>query len=153
MQFAAETRRPVRNVSPAAADLLREYAFPGNIRELRNMMERAVIVCDGNLIQPQDLDFQAIGDEEGGAETLDTCVQGGGASAGMSADHHPEEGAFDLATADTLDLAGLERAAVVEALRRADGNQVQAAKLLGITRFALRRRMAQYDLGDSDSPE
>ena len=144
---AVDTRRSVQGLSHTAEGLLREYAFPGNIRELRNMMERAVIVCTADLIQPQDLDFQATGDEEGeevgasGSTGQDASEREAGNSA---------EGSFDLARAASLDLSGLERAAVVEALRRADGNQVQAAKLLGITRFTLRRRMAQYDLGDTD---
>ena len=56
------------------------------------------------------------------------------------------ETALDLADAPSLELGQLERAAVAEALRRTSGNQVKAARLLGITRFTLRRRMALYGL-------
>lgn len=140
--FATEAGRPAPELSVAAESLLLEYAFPGNIRELRNMMERAVIVCTTDRLQPQDLDFQSIGDEAEAPPV--NCDR---ESDGRQSNHGD---GLDLTAVAHLDLAVLERAAVVEALRRVDGNQVQAAKLLGITRFTLRRRMAQYELEEAD---
>jgi DNA-binding NtrC family response regulator len=103
------------------------------------MVERAVIVCRDDRIQAKDLYFQPLGDN-GETETLEVPTE-------IDADE-PARG-FDMSTADSLDLEGLEQEAVAEALRRSEGNQVQAAKLLDMTRFTLRRRMAQYGLDDT----
>ncbi len=101
-------------LSDEALDALRRYEWPGNIRELRNVLERAIILCDG---------------QEIGAEHL--MLRPVRASASTS------EG---IPFGEDLDLERNERNLISEALRRAQGNKTHAAKLLGISRRALYSR-------------
>ena len=116
--YTRELRKPVAGFAPEAGVLLGNHPFPGNVRELRNIVERAVILCTGEQLLPGDLG-------------LDNARQTSTPSA-----RYPTNGA-----PATLDLETLEKWAVEEAFRNAQGNQVQAAKLLGISRSALQRRL------------
>src|SRR5690606_9734024 len=100
-------QRPV--ISPDARAALEAYAWPGNIRELRNAIERAAVLCSGGVIETSD---------------LPPAVAESGLPAG------PGPGGRDR-------LAEVERATIVEALRANSGNQTRAARQLGITRRAL----------------
>jgi two-component system response regulator AtoC len=93
------------------------YSWPGNIRELANVLERAQILAEENVITLDDL-----------PETLH----------GM-----PESAADDLGP---LNLSKVERQATQAALQQVKGNKVQAAKLLGISRRALYRLITKYGL-------
>lgn len=88
------------------------YAWPGNVRELQHTMERAVILGDGSLLRPENFVFQAA------APTRS----------------HKEE-------MEVLNLEQLERQAVERAMRLSEGNMTKAAEYLGITRFALYRKI------------
>ena len=102
------------------------YAWPGNVRELRNAVERAALLAQGQRVGLGDLP-----PEVGGGERR------GEASAG------------DLALpAEGVDLQALERAWVLEALRRCGGNRSQAARLLGMNRDQIRYRIEKFDLED-----
>lgn len=131
---AGEMRKDVMEFAGEAMDALRSHAWPGNVRELRNTVERAVIVCDGPSIEPSDLEFvlsiRAIAEEQplSSDEAISTD-----ADAVMG---HVKD----------LRLDSVERATIEEAIRRAGGNRGRAADLLGLSRFALRRRLQQYGL-------
>jgi DNA-binding NtrC family response regulator len=117
---AVELGRPARRIAPAAMARLREHGWPGNLRELRNVVEGAVLRCDGEEITPDLL-----------PETL--RVRGprrvpGGVRLGSSG----------------LDLEELERGLVLEALRRTDGNRTEAGRLLGLSRHQIRNRLKKY---------
>ncbi|OGG46901.1 MAG: hypothetical protein A3F84_01120 [Candidatus Handelsmanbacteria bacterium RIFCSPLOWO2_12_FULL_64_10] len=114
-RYRREMRRGVAGFTPEAEALLRPHPFPGNVRELRNTVERAVILCRGDRVTPDDLLFE-------------------------SPRPAPPEGT------DSLNIEEAERRLIREALRRSGGNQVQAARLLGISRDALRRRMESYQI-------
>ena len=117
-RFAAEMDKPVRGVTEGALRALLDEPWPGNVRELENVLRRAVIFCpSGGAIDRPLLDR----------------IQPPPASPGPA----PEE----PAPASSLNLEALERNAIREALARANGNQVQAAKMLGISRHSLRRRL------------
>ena len=111
--FAGECRKDVRGLEPVAREALLRYPFPGNVRELRNLVERAVILADGARLTAADL-----GDLS----------------------REPE------AAGDVLDLALLEERAIRVALERAGGQQIAAARLLGIGADALRYRLRKYGL-------
>ncbi len=121
-ELSAELGDHVASVSPEALAVLSAYDWPGNVRELRNVIERAVVLSGKGRIEPQHL-----------AERL------------------RERAASPSRTpADTLDVrqrvADVEREAVVAALEANKGNQTQAAKQLGISRFALIRLMEKHEL-------
>ncbi len=123
--FAAEAaRRDGREAAPALSvaglDALRSFAWPGNIRELRNVMERAVLLCGDGPIAPEHLGLgkaKAAPPSPGDAPNL--------------------KGERDAA----------ERRVIVEALEKCSGNQTKAAKMLGISRRTLVARVQAYGLG------
>jgi Nif-specific regulatory protein len=104
-------------VAPKVMDVLTAHRWPGNIRELRNVMERMVLMCDGGEILPMHLPREIAAVSE---ELMST----------------PAEGS----------LRGYERAMIVQALRESGWNQSQAARQLGISRDNLRYRVKKYDI-------
>ena|GEM_PF-615916 len=119
-RFAAEMGKPVRGVTEGALRVLLDEPWPGNVRELENVLRRAVIFCPS-----------------GGAIDRPLLDRIQPPPAPPPSATGPEE----PAPASSLNLETLERNAIREALARANGNQVQAAKLLGISRHSLRRRL------------
>jgi two-component system NtrC family response regulator len=116
----------VRGISGAALELMQAYAWPGNVRELRNVLERVVILNNEEVITPEMLPPEirfarggAVGQSVGCPFTL------------------PEGG---------VDLEAVERGLLTQALARTAGNQSAAARLLGISRYALRYRMEKFNL-------
>ena len=105
-------------VSAAAMSKLETYDWPGNIRELRHAVERAVILGEGNYLQPQDFLFNDA--SSGGAE--------------------------NSVSFDSYNLEEMEKWAIKQMLDKYKGNITKAAKELGLTRAALYRRMEKYDL-------
>ncbi len=110
----------VDRVSKEALDLLENYEWPGNIRELRNVIERAMIICRGREILPEHLPRE---------------IQGATQSNGSLLFDFPDSG---------LSLDVVERDLISKALEKAGGNKTKAAKLLGITRSTLNYRMQKY---------
>jgi len=113
--------------SPEALQLLRQYDFPGNVRELENMIERALALCSGGIITPTDLHLpsDASNKEPGSGETT---------------------GKYPLP--DYLDR--IERRAILRALRQTGFNRTAAAKILGITFRALRYRMERLGITEKE---
>jgi two-component system response regulator AtoC len=117
-RFNREFRKRVRGLSPAAQALLDGYQWPGNIRELRNAIERAMLLIDRDRLEPEDF------------TTLTRTVS-------------PTQ--FKL-PAEGVNLEEVERQLLVQALDRAGGNQTQAAQLLGINRDQVRYRVEKFGL-------
>ena len=139
---AKELGRPIRGLTVRALRLLCTYPWPGNVRELANEVRRAVYLCPENRTVESSILSTAIRDQEPPESVAAVAAM---ASAGEG--QETEELSAELPISrDTLNLEQLEGEAVVEALRRCDQNQVQAAKLLGISRQSLRRRMKRLGL-------
>jgi transcriptional regulator with PAS, ATPase and Fis domain len=119
--FNHEFRKKMLEVAPEAMARLVAYDWPGNIRELRNVIERIMILETKPRIELHDLPPGIAGQRTDSREPL----------------------ALPLGE---VTLEGLERAAIRQALERAEDNQVHAAKLLGISRDTLRYRMKKYGL-------
>jgi DNA-binding NtrC family response regulator len=108
--------------TPTAESALMALSWPGNVRELRNTIERACILTESEFITERDL----------------TGVQG------IRPSESPQH---DLSTVTTGDsLAVLERAQIVRVLEKASGNKLKAAKMLGVDRRALYRKLEEYGL-------
>jgi DNA-binding NtrC family response regulator len=122
-RFAAQQERPPLTLSAAAQSKLVQYHWPGNVRELENVMERAVVLASGSEIQEEDI-------------RLDHAPRRGSGA--------PQNGDSFLPEGVTLDQH--EQHLIREALRRAGGNKSQAARLLGLSRNALRYRLAQMGI-------
>jgi len=118
-RFNREFRKRVKGLSPAAAETLNAYPWPGNVRELRNAIERGMLLIDRHQLEPEDF------------TTLTRSVS-------------PTQ--FRL-PAEGVNLEEVERQLVTQALERANGNQTQAAQLLGINRDQVRYRIEKFGLG------
>jgi DNA-binding NtrC family response regulator len=116
--FNREFRKNVKGVSPSALKLLQGYGWPGNIRELRNAVERAMLLAGKEWLEPTDFPLNARG----------------GASVGFEL---PPQG---------VELEVLERSLVIQALERCAGNQTRAAALLGMNRDQIRYRIEKFGL-------
>jgi len=116
--FNREFTRHVRGVSPDALKMLEQYHWPGNIRELRNAIERAMLLVEHEWLEPGDF------------TTLTRVVT---------------QAEFKL-PAEGVSLDEVERQLLVQALERSGGNQTQAGQLLGINRDQVRYRMEKFGL-------
>jgi len=121
--FAAKNGKSLRGFSRAARDALLRYDYPGNVRELENLIERAVVLCRGDVIDRGDLPLMV---DEPDA---------------------PSEAQTQLTAA----VEGLERRMIRGALKRANGVQTRAAELLGVTERALRYKLKKYGLQGEDA--
>jgi two-component system response regulator PilR (NtrC family) len=136
--LAGKSGEGVGQLSPAARDALEAYEFPGNVRELENILERAMAMCDGSNIDADDLMLprRVV---RAGAETAHHGEQD---SAGVTA-------APPAATGDGgLDdyISNLERTAIVKALEESRYNKTAAARKLGITFRALRYKLKKLGI-------
>ena len=142
------------SVSPKAMESLMAFDWPGNIRQLENVMRRAMVLCTGSMISPDNLDF---GPEAARAEaaaaampvispvTLESSASGGSSLPAMPEDM---DDLIDrlLSSGKSSLIEDMERLLIGRALERLNGNQLQTAKLLGITRNTLRSRIEKYGL-------
>ena len=118
-------------ISAEAMTLLERYSWPGNIRELRNVIDRAVLLCTGATILPEHLPLEKM------KATL-TATQS----------PRPEEGATTRGGTVPIksEIEALERQRILDALKECAGNQTKAAKLLGMSRRTLLHRLDTYGI-------
>ncbi|HKP29164.1 MAG TPA: sigma-54 dependent transcriptional regulator [Gemmatimonadales bacterium] len=123
-RLAADLGRPGTRLTPAAIDLLESYEWPGNLRELRNVLERALLVARGPVVDP-------------------SAISLGGASlpASVAEDDFPLE----------LSLEEMERRHIERVLRHHGGHVERAAVALGISRSTLYQRIKQFNLDEASS--
>jgi two-component system response regulator PilR (NtrC family) len=141
-------------LSPAAAEALRRHAFPGNVRELENVLERAVALATDSQLEPIDLMLpQPDVDLLLEVEPAEPASAATGAAVGAAADPGEQTAATAALTVDNgvpsdlvAYLDGLERDAIRAALARTGHNRTAAAQLLGITFRQLRYRMHRLGL-------
>ena len=124
--YSREVGRQVLRVSSEAMDLLSAYAWPGNVRELQNLIERMIVVVEGETILPRHLPPEARGEK---------------VPTGTTELPKPSEGVSTLAE--------MERRHVEAALIRCEWNQSHAARLLDISRDQLRHRIKRYGIQGS----
>ncbi len=115
-QYSRKYDRPGRRISSAAQSRLEQYHWPGNVRELQHVVERAVILGDGETLTPEDFPLTAA---------------------------EPMAGDLDL---NSFDLDEIEKTVVRQVLARCNGNVSSAANMLGITRTSLYRRIKKHAL-------
>ena len=123
--YNGEFKKNVKGLSSEARALVAAAAWPGNVREFRNAIERAVLLCESDVLSAEDFPL-------------------------ISAAKPVREG-FQLPEGG-VDLERLERDLVVQALRRTGGNQTQAGRLLGLNRDQIRYRIEKFSLEKTPAP-
>jgi len=122
-QGFVETAPKQAEISSAALQLLMGFQWPGNVRELKNVIERAAVMAEESMIEPQHLPVQ---------------ISGG--LVGQAMQEVPEQASLDDRMAE------IEKRFIIDALTRADGVQVKAAQILGIKERSLWHRVKKYNI-------
>jgi DNA-binding NtrC family response regulator len=130
-------RRDIEGMSPGALRLLRSHSWPGNIRELEQAIKRAAALCRTGVLGPED--FGSLSQDAEGWPAPEGAA-GGSLASCVRAEYRRLRAAGDAGIDDAV--AGVvERALAEAALAEGEGNQVRAARLLGISRNTLRKRL------------
>ena len=124
-RLTKELGSPVKDISPSAIDRLLEYDWPGNVRELENTLERSIVLASGEVLEPADIRIEN--------------ARSPNASSSPS-----------LLLPEGITLEQWEQMMIREALRRSNGNKSQAARMLGLTRNALRYRLSQMGIESAE---
>jgi len=127
-RIAARMGKPRKELTPAALDALSSYPFPGNIRELENVLERAMIYCEGEMIETVDLDLHGLPSRLAPANSSGAGRRG------------------ETLTDKVEPLEELERRAIIQALAKWRGNRTRASEELGISRRTILNKIKRYGL-------
>ncbi|MDR3632121.1 MAG: sigma-54 dependent transcriptional regulator [Desulfocapsaceae bacterium] len=119
-RYADKNRKDIKGIHPEAMNLLMQYDWPGNIRELENTMERATILCLGEQIFPSDLPLHLLAEDAQAARRPQVDVG--------------------------YTLRDMEREVIKTTLSKTGNNRSQAAKKLGVSRQTLLNKIKEYDL-------
>jgi transcriptional regulator with PAS, ATPase and Fis domain len=114
--YAKKYKKLISKISTASIKKLNQYTWPGNVRELQHALERAVIMCESSVLEPDDFFFSA---------------------------PRKKQEEFDL---ENFNLEEIEKKIILRVLKQNMGNITLAARELGLTRTSLYRRMEKYDL-------
>jgi DNA-binding NtrC family response regulator len=115
-RFASQANRTINGFGPSAVERLTGFDWPGNVRQLQNEVQRAVLLCEGNTVDGTDLSIT----------NVRTNVEG-------------QDTSFTL-------LEGVERNAIIQMLKETGGNKLEAAKRLGIGRQTLYNKIKAYGI-------
>jgi two-component system, NtrC family, response regulator AtoC len=118
-RFAAQAGRTINGFTPAAAEKLRTYDWPGNVRQLQNEIQRAVLMSDEAMIDVGDLSITQ-------PAAMEDAEENGGTSLTL--------------------LEGMERQTIVQMLKETNGNKLETAKRLGIGRQTLYNKIKAYNI-------
>jgi DNA-binding NtrC family response regulator len=119
-KLAPEMGNQITGITDAAIDKLMQYSWPGNVREIENVIERSMVMANSDKLDANDI-------------RLDMNLR-------------PRHSNGDLSLPEGMSLDGYEQELIRDALKRANGNKSQAARLLGLTRNALRYRLTQMGI-------
>ncbi|MDE2133473.1 MAG: sigma-54-dependent Fis family transcriptional regulator [Alphaproteobacteria bacterium] len=155
-RFAAEEHKPVAGMTPEAADLLQRFSWPGNVRQLENTIFRAVVLCDGSMLDVCDFPqiAAAMGVE---AKNRRAFVAADNLDAGMFAPTLPASSPYALSATDASGhmrkLEEMEFELIRLAISRYDGHMSEVARRLGIGRSTLYRKLKEFGLEPGDATE
>ena len=137
---------PPKSIASSAVKALERYHWPGNVRELESLLRRVCVVAQGDVVLLKDLPAEITGGSPSAGPVLsaEAATGEGGASNLVTLARQ----LFQWARRDPKlkVIPAVERELVIQALKEAGGNQVHAAKLLGITRATLRKRVEKYGI-------
>jgi len=126
VKYSLEMNIPQKSISPDAMDLLKSYSWKGNVRELENVIERALILCDGDTITEKELRLNASGYTDSGLDTI------------------PLDGTLDDSAKAALRIAESKR--IKKALEETGGNKSRAAEILKVSYKTLLTKIKDYNI-------
>lgn len=141
---------PPKSISREAVEAMKDYSWPGNVRELENVIQRAIVVAKSNVILPHDLPGEIV--------STNRIPDPNKTNPAPSLETEGPSTAKDIAEISRIlfrwarqdervkVIPIIERELIIQALNETKGNQVQAAKLLGITRATLRKRIEKFKI-------
>jgi DNA-binding NtrC family response regulator len=125
------------NISAESLRVLEGYAWPGNVRELEHVIERAVLLCEGDIIQPEQL-------------YLEEPIQAPRQKTDTSSVFIP----YARDTSNSLStLKDMEKFMIFDALAKANGNRTKASKILGISVRTMRHKLQEYEAEGETIPD
>ncbi len=153
-KFAPQQKQAPKSIAPDAIVALEQYQWPGNVRELENVIRRALVMAKGDVILVGDLPPEIVspdamaGDKAGPAAAMSAASSP--APPGVTAPDLPAVARllFQWARKESKlkIIPAVERELIIQALIETQGNQVQAARLLGVTRATLRKRVEKFGI-------
>ncbi len=158
-RVADEYQLPAPKISNEAMALLRGHDFPGNVRELQNILERAITMCEGDIIKPEDLNISPSSAPIQPTRVITATTENAPVadsyeemeSDELDPEEHDDEGQGQAPLPDDVDslesyLEDVEKNAIISTLDTTRWNRTAAAKKLGITLRALRYKLKKLDL-------
>ena len=140
-KFNRELKKGIVGITPSAMAKIASYGWPGNVRQLENVLKRAMVLCQGEWILEDQLLF------EKGWERREAQEESSKKNVENLLDALFEEFSTASVTPQDLDMiSSLERGLILRALQKTRGNQLKAAALLGINRSTLRGKMERYNI-------
>jgi two-component system NtrC family response regulator/two-component system nitrogen regulation response regulator GlnG len=140
-KFNRELKKGIVGITPSAMAKIASYGWPGNVRQLENVLKRAMVLCQGEWILEDQLLF------EKGWERREAEEEPNKKNVEDLLDALFEELSTGPVTSQDLDMiSSLERGLILRALQKTRGNQLKAAALLGINRSTLRGKMERYNI-------
>ena len=153
-KFNERLKKKVRGISDEAMRLLKLHSWPGNIRELENVLERTILLCTGDLIEVDDLpaDLRA-GEAEPPVRGLsqEMAIPAAVAAVAALAEAREPGASTSLKAMVRAETSRVERELIARALDETGGNVTQAAKLLKISRKSLQMKMKEFGLRDREA--
>jgi DNA-binding NtrC family response regulator len=143
-RFCTKMNKPLLTIQSEAYDALLRYHWPGNVRQLQNVIERAVVLTTGSMITRRNLPHEVVYGTP--SEIGAPQAQGHGFSTSELSESPPQIRAL-LTDSQSFNLAEREKAALMAALDQCNGNKKKAAELLGIHRPTLYTKLKKFGLG------
>jgi DNA-binding NtrC family response regulator len=140
-KFNREFKKGIAGITPSATEKITSYGWPGNVRQLENVLKRAMVLCQGEWILEDQLVFEKGWDkretpEALGKKPMEDLLDILFEELSKASPSSPE---WDM-------ISTVERGMILRALQKTNGNQVQAAQLLGMNRSTLRGKMERYNI-------
>jgi transcriptional regulator with GAF, ATPase, and Fis domain len=126
-KYCAELKTPLKSISAEALEMMIEYPWKGNVRELENTIERAIILCDGKVIMPEHISLRPL--------SFESYMK-----------NLPMDGALEDAAREALRIAETQR--IIKALKETKGNKSRAAEILQVSYKTLLTKIKEYHIED-----
>jgi nitrogen regulation protein NR(I) len=145
-KLARESGSPPKSIASSAVKVMERYHWPGNVRELENVLRRVLVVSQGGVVLLEDLPPEITGSGSSTAAAAPLQLDTGAGALSDAAALARQLFAWARKDPKLKIIPAVERELVIQALKETEGNQVHAARMLGITRATLRKRVEKFGI-------